>query len=49
MKIQRSFNNTSPHTLNDISLILKDLLIAEFIDKTIQSASSEINEKEVAA
>lgn len=49
MKIQRIFNNTSTHSLDDFSLVLIDALIIEFMTQTTQSVNTEKNNKEVVA
>lgn len=49
MKIERIFNDTSTHSLDDTSSILTDILITEFMNKITQSANSEVNNEEVAA
>lgn len=49
MKIQRIFNDTSTHSLDDLSSLLTDLLITEFIAEITQLVNVDANNKEVAA
>lgn len=49
MKIQRIFSDTSTHSLDDLSSVLTDLLINEFITKITKSANAEADTEEVAA
>ena len=49
MKIQRIFSDTSTHSLDDLSSVLTDLLINEFIAKITESVNPEADTEEVAA
>ena len=49
MKIQRIFNDTSTHSLDDLSSLLADLLITEFIAEITQLVNVDADNKEVTA
>ena len=49
MKIQRIFNDTSTHSLDDLSSLLFNLLITESITEITQLVNTDTDNEEVAA